>query len=273
MEEKIPTNLLRGSVVITLRCTLRCKLCAAYVPCYDNQPHFSYEKIAKTIDNYFSIVDTVGDFSLSGGEPLLHEDLGRIIKKTLEYSDRINRLLILTNGTLLFKDEVLEILKENRDKCHVNISDYGYLSSKASKLADILQKNMISHRTINYSGDNLFCDGWVDYGDHSRKAFTQEETDKKGARCVFRKMNSTLIQDGEIHRCGRAFRRMELGIIPKNKSEYVDLFDDSISNTEKRKTIINLFNAKSTTSCAFCNGLCDDSERFPAAEQIAGGKL
>ncbi|RCX09878.1 hypothetical protein DFR58_13317 [Anaerobacterium chartisolvens] len=89
----------------------------------------------------------------------------------------------------------------------------------------------------------------------------------------FEKMNSSLIQNGEIHRCGRAFRRMELGIIPKNKYEYINSFNDAISNTEKRITIIKLFNAKSTTYYAFCNGLCKDFERFPPAEQIRRGNL
>lgn len=270
MSDKLPVHLLRSGIVITLRCTLKCKLCGGYVPYYVNPPHFSYERIAKTIDNYFSVVDGVGDFSITGGEPLLHEDLGSILEKALEYSNQFNRILILTNGTLLFKKDVLQILSKNKDKCHVTISDYGKLSPKANVLVDILQQNDISCRTIQYSGDNLFCDGWVDYGDHSQKHFTQQDIEQKGKKCAIRNRDVSIIIDGELHSCGRSFRRMELGIIPKNKNEYVDLFDESVPNIEKQKTIVNMFSTYGTTSCAYCNGLCEDSERFPPAEQIEG---
>lgn len=268
MNEKIQVNLLRSGIVITLRCTLKCKLCGGYAPYYKNPMHLEYDKFARTIDNYFSVVDMVGDFSITGGEPLLHEDLGRIIEKTLEYSSQIGRILILTNGTLLFKDDVIQILIKNKDKCHVTISDYGKLSPKADLVYDILKQNDISCRVIKYNGDDLFCDGWVDYGDHTKKHFTQEEIDKKGKKCAIRQREVSIIIDGELHSCGRSFRRMELGIIPKNKDEYVDLFDEKISNEEKRKTIINMYKNISTTSCAYCNGLCEDSERFCPAEQV-----
>ncbi len=269
MSEKVPVHLLRSGIVITLRCTLKCKLCGGYVPYYKKPPHFSYNEIAKTIDNYFAVVDTVGDFSITGGEPLLHEDLKRIIKKALEYSDQMKRFLILTNGTLLFEDEVIQILKENKDMCHVTISDYGDLSIKTKELADILHQNDISCRKIKYNGDNLFFDGWVDFGDHTQKHFTQEEIDEKGRKCSVRNRHCNFyIINGEIHSCGRSYRRMELNIIPKNKKEYVDLFDDSISNEEKRKTLNYIYNSTSATSCAYCNGLCKDSPRFQPAEQL-----
>jgi organic radical activating enzyme len=273
MGEKKIVHLLRSGIVITLRCTLSCKLCGGYAPYYKNPPHFSYEKIAKTIDNYFDAVDTVGDFSITGGEPLLHEDLKRILLKTLEYANQIDRILILTNGTMLFKDDVLKTLIENKDKCHVTISDYGKLSPKANLLASTLEQNGVSYRVIKYNGDDLFCEGWVDYGDHSRKHFTQEETDEKGKKCAIRTRDVSIIVDGELHSCGRSFRRMELGIIPKNNKEYVDLLDDSISREKRKETLINMFKSKSTTSCAYCNGLCEDSERFPPAEQIKRSEI
>lgn len=258
----------RSGIVITLRCTLKCKLCGGYAPYYATPPHYSYEYIAYTIDNYFAVIDKVGDFSITGGEPLLHKDLGKILNKTIEYSNQINRILVLTNGTVLFSDEVLGILQNNKDKLHVTVSNYGDLSTKANELENKLKDLGISHRVIKYSGDNLFCDGWVDYGDHSRKHFTQEETNKKGKKCAIRSRGVSIILNGELHSCGRSFRRMELGIIPKSKNEYVDLLDNNTTISKKRGIVSNMFNLDSTTSCAYCNGLCEDSERFPPAIQL-----
>ncbi|MEL7661269.1 radical SAM protein [Acetobacterium wieringae] len=258
----------RSGIVITLRCTLKCKLCGGYAPYYKTPPHYSYDYIADTIDNYFGVIDKVGDFSITGGEPLLHKDLGRILNKTMEYSSQIGRILILTNGTMLFSDEVLEILQNHKDKLHVTISNYGFLSTRADELENKLKILDISHRVIKYSGENLFCDGWVDYGDHSRKHFTQKETDIKGKKCAIRSRDVSIILNGELHSCGRSFRRMELGIIPKNKNEYVDLLDSNTTINEKKDIISLMFRSDSTTSCAYCNGLCEDSERFPPAEQL-----
>ncbi len=269
MNQTPQVHLLRSGLVITLRCTLKCKLCGGYIPCYKNPQDIPFDEVARTIDSYFSVVDTVGDFSLTGGEPLLNPDLGRIIEKAMEYGDQIGALLILTNGTLLFQEDTLKILKKHRHKCQVTISDYGKVSPKASLLSEILKENEIPCRVINYSGENLFCDGWVDFGDHTQKHFTQEEIDEQGRRCAVRNRHCNFyILHGELHSCGRAYRRMELGIIPKNRSEYVDLLDGSIPNEEKRETVLNIYHSVSATSCAYCNGLCADSPRFPPAEQL-----
>ncbi|TCO76456.1 radical SAM protein [Marinisporobacter balticus] len=267
MNKKDELNLLRSGIVITLRCTLKCKLCGGYAPYYAIPPHFSYEEIKETVQNYFSIINYVEDFSITGGEPLLHKDLDKILKSVIEYSDQIGRILILTNGTIEFSDDVINVIKSNK-KCHVTISDYGKLSSKVDHIVNELEKNNISYRVIEYSGNNTFCDGWVDYGDHKKKHFTQEEIDEKARKCAIRNRKVSIVINGELHSCGRSMRRMELGIIPKNPNEYVDLNDKKVSIEEKRLRINRMYESVSTTSCAYCNGLCEDSERFPSAEQL-----
>ena len=261
----------RGSLEITLRCTLKCKLCAAYAPFYDVPPHYSAEFLAKTVEKYFELVDYVGDFSISGGEPLMHNEIDKIITEIFQYEKQFGRFLILTNGTLLFKESTIGLLKElakNKD-IQVNISHYGKVSNRVEDLTAQLDEAGIAYRVINYHDENLFSGGWIDYGDHTQKNFTLEERDQAGEDCVFASMNSTCIEGGEIHRCARAHRRMELGIIPRNKKEYVDLFDDSVSLEEKKEVLrYVILEAKSTTSCAYCNGMHSDSKRYPPAEQL-----
>lgn len=261
----------RGSLEITMRCTLKCKLCAAYAPYYDIPPHYSAEYCAKTLKKYFEIVDHVGDFSLSGGEALMHNEIDKIIRSVFQYKDQFARFLILTNGTLLFKESTIALLKEYSKikNVQINISDYGKVSNKVEALVEQLAKAEIQYRVINYHGDDVWCGGWIDYGDHSKKIFSLEERDEAGANCVFGGLNSSLIHGGEIHRCGRAQYRMEKGIIPRNKKEYVDLFDDSLTVEEKKEILrYVILEAKSTESCAHCNRMTADSPRFPAAEQL-----
>jgi thioredoxin-related protein len=66
---------------------------------------------------------------------------------------------------------------------------------------------------------------------------------------------------------------MELGIIPRNPHEYVDLLDDSVSNEEKRKRVMGIYNSEYSASCAYCNGLSSDTKRYPPAEQFTTEEL
>lgn len=260
--------LLRSGIVITHICTLNCKLCGGYIPYYNNPDHLQLKDIEKTIDNYFKVVDNVGDFSITGGEPLLHPELDKILIKVLKYSDRIDRVLILTNGTLLMDEKVIKILNKNREKCMVTISDYGNLSINANNLKEILDTANIPCRVIKYSGNDLFCDGWVDYGNHEKKSFTKEDTDKKGRSCAIRSREVSIIEDGELHACGRSYYRMKIGKIPKNPEEFINLLDDNLDINLSKDILNSLLKKTSITSCAYCNGLCEDSVRYIPAEQL-----
>jgi cytochrome c553 len=64
---------------------------------------------------------------------------------------------------------------------------------------------------------------------------------------------------------------MELGLIPDNPGEYVDLFGGSLSSEQKRAQFLSIENTPYLTSCDRCSGeqgTDDPSKRFPAAEQV-----
>ena len=82
----------RTELTITHRCTLKCKLCGAYSPYYSNpKPHWSLSQLKLYTDKYFEIVDYVEKMTISGGEPLLHPDLGKLVEYLCTY-DRIVRI-------------------------------------------------------------------------------------------------------------------------------------------------------------------------------------
>lgn len=261
-------------LIITERCTLRCKLCGEFAPLYENPPQADYDTIINIIDTYFGCVDSVGDFSLSGGEPLLHPDLYRIIHYLGKYISKINRLLILTNGTIVPHRDALLKLRSKSDlweKLRFHISDYGpSLSKNAEKVKLLLDELQIDCRVIKYWGEDVFCNGWVDYGDHRQKYFTEEEILEHAAKCEFRKNRyfSLRIHEGKgyLARCGRAFWRMYIGVTAPNTQDLVCITDQPIDLVRKR--LRKLIKAEVSDSCAYCNGLCEDSERFTPAEQL-----
>lgn len=262
---------LKGTgITVTLKCTLKCKLCCTFSPYYNPAPHFNYDTLCKTIEKYFQIVDYVDKLTLSGGEPFLHEDLHKIINKVSEYFNQIGTFEIITNGTIYPKRELIEVLKKYNNKMSIMIDDYGKLSKEINAIEKAFKDESISHRIRIYNGENPHCGGWVDFRDFTQKHFTKEDSEDKFNKCAYpQKLQfcfSTM--NGEIHPCIPSRRCMELGIISKNKDEYIDLFDEKITIDEQKEKIKNILNMKSLTACAYCNGLCEDSERFMPAEQL-----
>lgn len=73
------------TLVVTFRCNLKCKLY------YSNpKPHWSLSQLKLYTDKYFEIVDYVEKMTISGGEPLLHPDLGKLVEYLCTYGDRIH---------------------------------------------------------------------------------------------------------------------------------------------------------------------------------------
>lgn len=268
MKEKEELKLNHGGIILALRCNLRCKFCATYSTDYKDREDFSYEMLSESIDNYFSIIDEVKDFTITGGEPLLHKDLADILRKIFGHSEKIGRVMILTNGTIVFNNEVLELLSENRDKCQIDISNYEGLSNKAEELSDVLEQNQIKFRILEYSSKFQHADGWVDFTDHTQKYFTQEDIDDRGRQCIFTEWRNMIIIGGVIYRCGRAFRRIDTGIINNDINENIDLLNDEYSISDKKSMLIKMLNAPSIKACAYCSGMGKDFVRFPAAEQL-----
>jgi MoaA/NifB/PqqE/SkfB family radical SAM enzyme len=218
------------------------------------------------VDKYFELVSHVKKFVISGGEPLLHNQLPEFIFHLLQYEDRINLIELITNGTIIPNEDVIIQMKKT-NKMDVLVDDYGPdLSVHISEVSDILSKNNITYRIRKYYGNDAHCGGWVDFNDHSFKGYTQEELENCALR---RKSYSTFtIIGGEIHCCVHAPRRIELGVIPKNQEEYIDLFDESIYE-DKIKTFKSMLDRKAFTSCAYCSGLRNNAKRFPPAEQVS----
>lgn len=260
----------RCGIIITYRCNLKCKLCTAYSPYYEKPPHFSYESLALSIDKYFSIVSYVDKFTVSGGEPLMHNELDKITRHLLIYSNQIGNIEFITNGTILPNSNFMKVI-DGYKKISFLIDDYGnLLSTKIKDLEEVFSKNDIAYSVRNNNDINAHCNGWIDFGDFTQKWFSQEDIDTIFRKCAIpQKMNFCFtIKNGEVHPCGPSYRCMELKVIQKNENEYIDLLDENTTIQEKQEKLLNIQNRTSLTACGFCNGMCEDSPRFPPAEQL-----
>lgn len=109
--------------VITTKCTLRCQHCNMFISCMDKHEDITVEELKGNFDVFFKSVDYVYEYTLLGGEPFLHSEIGEIIKYLGEkYRENIGKINIITNGTVVPSPETLDVLQKYG--VMVNISDY-----------------------------------------------------------------------------------------------------------------------------------------------------
>jgi organic radical activating enzyme len=261
----------RTTFKITTRCTLKCKLCIAFIPYFQEQTDISFDDAKLILKNYFSIVDSVGTFSITGGEPLVNKDLVPIMEEVYKYSDQIKQYIcIVTNGTLTMKDDVLDALSAHK-KIMVVISNYGPdLSRKFEALIKALKSRDINYRIDNYQGDSDDkYGGWIDYRDHSLKHTTNEAVKKQAQSCFFWTEGPYYeINFGELHPCSRSFWRMHSEIMVKDQRQYIDLLDNESSIDEKRVRLTKISQLVFLNACAYCSGNREDTKRYKPAEQL-----
>lgn len=250
--EKI--SLKRFCFPVTLRCNLKCRLCAEHAPYYEKPYHPTISYLQEQVELLFSHVSFIEKFDITGGEPLLQKDLHLLIEYLFSnWKDQIGVLRLTTNGTILPPNQLLQSFEKWGNDFFLIIDHYDH-SKKATEVARMAEAYHIPFSLRDYSVD-LHCDGWVDYGDFSKK-HSLEEAKKVFKKCAIPQLDFfTCMVDGKIFPCSRARLLYENNI----ESVYVDC----------KKTEWELpFGEEVAIACQYCNGLCHDSPRYRPAEQL-----
>ena len=259
---------------MTLRCNLSCEKCCVRVVEYKKKYMPTYEFLKLQIDKIYEVADVINYFSVEGGEPLLHKNLADVLRHTLKYKDRIGiELPLITNGSIMFGDELIHALSEFGVKAHVIIDDYGKKNSPHVKdIANVMAESGIRCSIKDYA-NNLYYGGWVDLYDDYALKHTKEESLELFAKCAWsQKLRGPLeIIGGMVFYCPPCRMNYERGV--DTSDGYVDLLDESISRDEKRDKIRGWYSMKGLTACMYCNGIHDDSKRYTPAKQLTPEQL
>jgi organic radical activating enzyme len=128
-------------------CSLRCEKCGEYNP-YLAAKGKSFSLDAKTlVEEVYRIaknVDVIHTIHIAGGEPFLHNDLFLLLS-SLSYIQNINKIEIVTNGTVLPNDITLAIMVSLQTKIVVLVSDYSGSGINQEEIIDLLRKKEINH--------------------------------------------------------------------------------------------------------------------------------
>lgn len=242
-------------VPITTKCSLRCKECSNLIQYYRHGSFFDDKEIVNDIYRLCQAAEKVEMLRILGGEPLLHPHLKDIIEGLLKIK-KVNNIQIVTNGTMLFKESMIPVLRNRR--ISVDISNYGNVSRNYKELIRQLKRNGIQFHTHK----ELV---WTEQGDFAYRNRTQVELEHILKTC---KMDCVSILDGNLHLCPRSSNGHDLKIFNADMHDFVDL-RTCVTKRELREKLFYLLNRKSIIACNYCDVYkADKLKRCIAGEQI-----
>lgn len=258
-------NVLKTDISLTTYCTLNCEHCMQFLPYWENKKENSLEEIKDNLDIYFKCVDYLLDLDIVGGEPFLFSRLPEFIRYLGEnYRHRIGYVGFITNGTIIPKDEVLDLLAQY--SIEVSISDYSkdiLYQNRVEELCKILEERNISYMR------NQHID-WFDFGFPKQLYHFEGEAAVRHMQCC----NSIehVLDDGKLYYCGLEWAAQKSGLFPAEEKGYVDLRYIADCSVEAKREILELIMANIPDGylefCKVCGGFgIDNNNRVATAKQ------
>ncbi len=241
-------------LVLTEKCSLKCKDCSNLMQFYAKPVDEDYELLIPSINNFMNTVDYVHEIRLIGGEPLLYKKIDRVINHLLSFKN-FGKIIVNTNGTIVLKGDKMNVFQN--DKIFFDISDYGKLSRNLDKLLKELKRLNIAH---NYRTQKT----WQDAGRIIKTNRTDEENKEIFGNCCQNQGLSIL--HGKLYLCPFSANATNLKGIPYAEKDIVDLNIDD--KKELKRQISDLyFNTEFLEACRGCKGRHSNVDTVPAAVQ------
>lgn len=216
------------------------------------------DRIYDDIDKFFDAMDSVGTVTVMGGEPFMHPELSKIIKKMLTKTN-FGLISIATSGTYPIKPEQLDGLDDKR----VNVSFSNYEHAISEKQKEMMYRNieMIKNAGISYTVGVTIPEWSVpstlyDLGDTEEEMIAKKEKCLQPPRCM-------QVKNGKMHPCDFGTAVYSLGIADY-ENNYVDI-ENSKSTEELRDEIWKFIEQPYYRVCGHCTGMQGLTDK--AAEQ------
>jgi len=232
-------------LIITERCSLKCKDCSNLMQYYEHPQDDDTTEVLASIDRLFELVDEVNEVRVIGGEPFMNKDW-HIITRRLIKEPKLHYVVIYTNGTIN-PPQLLGVLS---DKVLMLITDYGKLSVNKDKFIKVCKDFYIPHYVQKVGGWTA-CSN-IQY--HKRSPAQNIALFK--SCCVHNLVN---LSKGKLYRCPFAanFARLK----PLLDMDHVDL------SVASREGIERWLKREFIHACEYCNGRPFGAPEIPPAIQ------
>lgn len=215
---------------INTNCTFNCEKCNMFVPYYKSVKVYTADEIRESLDVFFPLVDYVFVFSYLGGEPFLNHELKDILKYTYQnYHEKIGRIEIISNGSIVPDAETLQAMREY--KVLVRISDYTAYINYGKKLEQLV--DMLQNQGIQYSVEKSL--EWVDFcfPDRDEELVLPIKEIRAHMLCCSPAFHG--LNDKKFYYCHVAWSAEKAGLIRLKDSDYIALENYSTDLESKRR--------------------------------------
>ncbi len=248
---------------ITTKCSLKCRDCTQWLPYIKEKNIYSIDDIYRWLNDMFSLIDYCIFLTILGGEPFLHPDFKEILERfiSLKKEKKIGYLRIVTNGTILISDDIIETCSNN--EVFLVISDYSIVFDKNK----IKKRNKLIERLDLHGCKYFFAKDaeWTDLGTLGEKNnYTKEELDKVFETCFVHDCAGFF--EGKLYRCPRCF------VIEKNNVDHLkknEVIDFTLTKTVEKinQEIRAFYGLTSLSACNYCLAP-QNRKRIKAASQL-----
>jgi organic radical activating enzyme len=233
-------------IIITERCSLKCKDCSNLMQYYKKPQNCNLEEVLRTIEVFCSYMDEVFEFRVIGGEPFMNKDFHLVVNKLIDES-KVRKIAIYTNGTILPSEAQMSCLQNN--KVLLCITDYGDLSRKLNELTQELQKKGIVYYVYKDRG-------WTSCSTVTRYERTIEQNEDVFKKCCAK--NLATLSDGKLYRCPFAANASRLKATPDYIGDYINILEMPLNAIDfidiKNRIRSFLIEKTKLETCDYCNG-------------------
>ena len=228
---------------ITTKCSLRCRDCSMFIPYVASPCHYDSNDIMADLNKVLNSLQHVRTVYFFGGEPLLHPHLGNMVH-SLKDENRIDRISIITNGTILPGEDVLRAMRDEK-RFWVRISDYGILSRKKNELIKILEQYGIRYEVTNYTF-------WLSPSKIGKSDDNEEQLAEKFRLCTLG--HDMILMNRRGYLCNTGSAVCNMGALPESLRNYIDLLDDHDFTQKLNSFIKRLGTGEYLDACRYCSG-------------------
>jgi hypothetical protein len=228
-------------VVVTEACSMKCQDCSNLMQYYTRPRHSDLDLLESAVARIMESVDRVYEFRVLGGEPFVNKHVHRVIDALLGYRT-VEKVVVYTNATIVPTGRNLECLRDER--VVVEITNYGHHSRKHDEMIEVLKENGVKHLSK--------IPVWTDSGRINYVERPAEVLDDMFRNCCVNDILTLL--NGVLYRCPFSANGTNLGAIPADAADQVDLTGD-LRGPELREHIKRLYARDShLRACLYCNG-------------------
>lgn len=223
-------------LVITERCSLRCKDCSNLMQYYERPVNIEFDEVIRDFDNLTREPDHIHEVRLIGGEPFMNKDIYRILEYIVK-SPKISLVVIYTNAMIPVRAVEADILRN--PKIIFSVTDYGDLAKSTPRVVRGLEQLGLTLR--RHPPEN-----WTDSGTIHDFKRSLAENKQLFADCCGK--NLLTVTDGRLYRCPFAANAERLRGVPLDPLNSVEL-------TATKEAIRRyVFQIDFLPACNFCKG-------------------